>query len=90
MPQSIDVSATIAFLVGLLNTPSPTGYHSEAIEYVGRAMAALDLAGLTMHENSKGALIATLPGSSASAPRALAAHVDTLALWSVKSKPMVG
>jgi putative aminopeptidase FrvX len=74
----VDTDATIVFLTGLLNTPSPTGYHDEAIAYVRRHCAALQLPGLTMTENSKGALIMTLPGRSASAPRALAAHVDTL------------
>ncbi len=75
---AIDLDAAIGFLIGLLNIPSPTGYHEEAIAYVRNAFAALSLPGLTMQQNSKGALIATLPGRSASAPRALAAHVDTL------------
>jgi len=74
----VDTDAAIAFLTGLLDTPSPTGYHEEAVAYVRQSFAALGLAGLAMQENSKGALIATLPGRSASAPRALAAHVDTL------------
>lgn len=74
----VDSDATIVFLTRLLNTPSPTGYHDEAIAYVRQQCAALNLPGLTMSENNKGALIMTLPGRSASAPRALAAHVDTL------------
>ena len=78
MSIPVDTGAAITFLTGLLNTPSPTGYHEEAIAYVRNAFAALSLPGLTMHQNTKGALIATLPGRSAGAPRALAAHVDTL------------
>jgi putative aminopeptidase FrvX len=78
MPPTVDTDATIAFLIGLLNTPSPTGYHDEAIAYVRQAFVALDLPGLTIQQNSKGALIATLAGQSDAAPRALAAHVDTL------------
>ena len=34
---SINLDATIDFMVGLLNTPSPTGYHLEAIDYVRKA-----------------------------------------------------
>jgi putative aminopeptidase FrvX len=75
---NINSDAAIAFLTDLLNTPSPTGYHEEAIAFVREKFAALCLPGLTLHENNKGALIAELPGRSASAPRALAAHVDTL------------
>jgi putative aminopeptidase FrvX len=78
MPVTVDTDASIAFLTGLLNTPSPTGYHEEAIAYVRQAFTDLRLPGLTLAANSKGALIATLAGHSASAPRALAAHIDTL------------
>ena len=74
----VDGEATTDFLVGLLKTPSPTGYHDEAIAYVRTALAALALPGLTMHETNKGALVVSLPGRSAGAHRALAAHVDTL------------
>ena len=50
MPLPIDLDATIEFLTGLLNTPSPTGYHEEAIAYVRSAFAALSLPGLTLRE----------------------------------------
>jgi putative aminopeptidase FrvX len=78
MKRTIAMDRVLAFLVGLLNTPSPTGYHEEAIAYIEKAFAALNLANLSMTRNTKGALIATLAGSSASAPRALSGHVDTL------------
>ncbi|MEZ4768033.1 MAG: M42 family metallopeptidase [Caldilineales bacterium] len=71
----IDITRTVDFLVGLLNTPSPTGDTAAAIDYVRTAFAALPLA---MHLTNKGALAATWEGRSASAPRALTAHVDTL------------
>ncbi len=78
MIPSVDTDATLRFLRGLLNTPSPTGYHDEAIAYLRRELTALDLPGLTLSVTTKGALVVTLPGRSNSAPRALAAHVDTL------------
>ncbi|RMG79906.1 MAG: aminopeptidase, partial [Chloroflexi bacterium] len=34
MTLKFDIDAQVEFLVGLLNTPSPTGYHVEAIGYV--------------------------------------------------------
>ncbi len=79
-PLAINVDAVVDFLVGLLNTPSPTGYHVEAIDYVRRAFAALELPGLALSTTRKGALLASWPGRAADAPRALTAHVDTLGL----------
>lgn len=71
---------SIEFLVGLLNTPSPTGYYLEAIRYVRRAFEALHIPNLTFHETTKGALIARWQGASATAPRGVTGHVDTLGL----------
>jgi len=71
----VDIDWTTEFLVGLLNTPSPTGDTARAIAYVRDALAAFPLQ-LTL--NRKGALIATWPGASTDCPRALTAHVDTL------------
>jgi putative aminopeptidase FrvX len=45
---------------------------------VCQAFETLDLPGLTLARNVKGALIATLPGASQTAPRAVSGHVDTL------------
>jgi putative aminopeptidase FrvX len=78
MSHLIDTSATVDFLVGLLNTPSPTGYHQRAIAYVQQAIAALDIAGMDMALTRKGALVVTVEGAASDAPRALSAHVDTL------------
>jgi putative aminopeptidase FrvX len=78
MNLPIDITRVIDFLTGLLNTPSPTGYHEEAMQFVWGAIQPLNLAGLTMARNRKGALIITLPGASSDAPRATSAHVDTL------------
>jgi putative aminopeptidase FrvX len=78
MNLPIDFTRVIDFLTGLLNTPSPTGYREEAMQYVWSAIQPLNLPGLTMARNRKGALIITLPGQSSEAPRAMSAHVDTL------------
>jgi putative aminopeptidase FrvX len=87
MTRLIATDRIVAFLVGLLNTPSPTGYHREAISYVEDVFQSLDLPTLHMTRNTKGALIATLDGDSASAPRALSAHVDTLGAMVREVKP---
>ncbi|MHB0855974.1 MAG: M42 family metallopeptidase [Anaerolineae bacterium] len=75
---SVNINRVVDFLVGLLNTPSPTGYHEEAIGYVQQAFEDLQFPGLTMRRNAKGALLVTLEGESDASPRALSAHVDTL------------
>ena len=41
---TIDLEIMTDFLVGLLNTPSPTGYYVEAIDYVRGAFEALEIA----------------------------------------------
>lgn len=76
----IQLDATIKFLVGLLNTPSPTGYTVEAIDYTEKAFKALKIKGLKINRTPKGALAMTLKGASSSAPRGLTAHIDTLGL----------
>lgn len=80
--SSLNVSPDnmINFLVGLLNTPSPTGYHTEAIAYVANAFQALSISDLSIEQNPKGALVLTWPGTRSDAPRGLTAHVDTLGL----------
>ena len=78
MLPTVNMPRIMDFLVGLLNTPSPTGYTDEAIAYVRRAFESIGLPDLALEETIKGALIATLPGESETAPRALSAHVDTI------------
>ncbi len=74
-PLDIDVERMKAFLIELLNTPSPTGFTDAAMRVVEDALAGLPL---ELHRTEKGALAATWAGRSNSAPRALTAHVDTL------------
>jgi putative aminopeptidase FrvX len=78
--MNVDTDHIVDFLVGLLNTPSPTGYHAEAVTYVEDAFAALDIGGLVITHTPKGALIVTWPGEQDAAPRGLTAHIDTLGL----------
>jgi len=77
---TIPLAPSVDFLVGLLNTPSPTGYYVEAIRYVREAFEALHVPNLAFYETTKGALIAQWRGVSNSAPRGVTAHVDTLGL----------
>jgi putative aminopeptidase FrvX len=63
------------FLVGLLNTPSPTGDTARAIAYVQEAFTELPF---VTEVSPKGYLVGTWPGERDDAPRALTAHVDTL------------
>lgn len=77
---NIPIDTITAFMVGLLNTPSPTGYTNEAIRYVSDAFAALGFPDLDIQETSKGALFIHIAGESHVSQRALAAHVDTLGL----------
>lgn len=71
----IDTDGLVEFLVGLLNIPSPTGYHEEAIPYCEHAFSALPL---SLSRSRKGALVGVWEGQSSDAPRGLTAHVDTL------------
>ncbi|GAB4572530.1 MAG: M42 family metallopeptidase [Anaerolineae bacterium] len=87
MQLTIDHERMVAFLVGLLNTPSPTGYYVEAMDFVAEAFAALEMPGLEMWRTRKGALMLKLAGDSASAPRGLTAHADTLGLMVKEIKP---
>ncbi len=73
------------FLVGLLNTPSPTGFCDAAINYVEEA--AEKIGGLKLKRTRKGGLLITLHGSAVDAPRALTAHVDTLGAMVKEIKP---
>jgi len=72
---AIDDAYLTEFLVGLLQTPSPTGDTERGIACIE---TALDKLGITAQRTRKGALIATLPGASNTVPRGITAHADTL------------
>jgi putative aminopeptidase FrvX len=72
----IDEQFLLDFLTGLLNTPSPTGDASRAIEYTASTLSLFSH--ISMKTTRKGALVAKFTGQHEDAPRALTAHVDTL------------
>ena len=80
----IDIHYLTTFLVGLLNTPSPTGDTEQAIAYTETALREL---GLETRRTIKGALVATLDGRAEDAPRAVTAHADTLGAMVKEIKP---
>jgi putative aminopeptidase FrvX len=72
----IDAEYLLRILVDLLNTPSPTGFAANAIEFVEGIMT--DFSFLSISQTRKGALIATWDGAENDSPRGLTAHTDTL------------
>ena len=60
---AMPMEAMTTFLIGLLNVPSPTGYHAEAIAYTGRAFDELNIPNLYIQETRKGALMLTWRGN---------------------------
>jgi len=75
MIPPIDTDGMVKFLIGLLNTASPTGDTDRATAYVKNSLGNLPLA---MKDTPKGALVGTWEGERDDTPRALTAHVDTL------------
>jgi putative aminopeptidase FrvX len=78
--SQLETSRIIEFLVGLLNIPSPTGYHAEAVAYTEKAFRALEISDLMITTTPKGALVVVWPGQHDGAPRGVTAHLDTLGL----------
>ncbi|MGB1288051.1 MAG: M42 family metallopeptidase [Aggregatilineales bacterium] len=74
-----DMDDMIDFLMGLLDVPSPTGYHQEAVAYTKAAFEDLAPDNLTIAETSKGALLLVWRGEDPEKPPVgLTAHMDTL------------
>ncbi len=82
--MTIDPNSLTEFLVGLLQTPSPTGDTERGIAYVESALNTL---GIAPRRTRKGALTATLMGKSDTAPRGITAHVDTLGAMVKEIRP---
>jgi len=85
MLPTIDSDYLLNFLIGLLNTPSPTGYAYRAVDYTEKALA--EIHSLQLSKTRKGALIAKFPGKRSDNPRSLTAHVDTLGAMVKEIKP---
>jgi len=81
----IDTDHLLAFLVDLLNTPSPTGFASKGIDRIEQAMA--EIPGWKLERTRKGALLATLEGERSDMPCGLSAHTDTLGAMVKEIKP---
>ncbi|MCJ7677229.1 MAG: M42 family metallopeptidase [Anaerolineales bacterium] len=81
---TIDRSFLLDVLLKLLETPSPSGFTAEAMERVEQALAGL---GFTPRRTNKGAALADWMGASASTPRGIVAHVDTLGAMVKEIKP---
>lgn len=75
MAISIDTNKMVDFMVGLLNTPSPTGDTNRAMAYIKDYFGVLPF---EMILTPKGILVGTWSGEKDDAPRALTAHADTL------------
>lgn len=75
---TFDMNTMIQFMVDLLNTPSPTGYHQEAVAVTHNAFAALNLPDFAITQTRKGALLMTWRGETSENPVGLTAHLDTL------------
>ena len=75
LPQ-IDETLLVRFLTDLLKTPSPTGYAEKAMLLTEKIFRAIP--GVKTRYNRKGGMLVTIEGQKQDAPRALAAHVDTL------------
>lgn len=84
LPQ-VDRQALIEFLTALLNTPSPTGFTENAIQFTQKAFTAIP--NVETRRTRKGALMVKLAGAHEDAPRALTAHVDTLGAMVKEFKP---
>ena len=75
MIPSIDVDKMVDFMVGLLNTPSPTGDTDRAMAYIQDAFAGLPV---KLEKAPKGFLVGTWDGEQNDVPRGVTAHADTL------------
>lgn len=72
----IDQQYMLNFLVGLLNTPSPTGFTDAAIDFTEKALQ--EFLEVECTRTRKGGLLVKWAGGKDDHPRALTAHVDTL------------
>ena len=75
MTLAIDVEGMVNFLIGLLNTPSPTGNTDRAMIYIKEAFSQFSI---NSRITPKGTLVMTWEGEQDDQPRAVTAHADTL------------
>lgn len=73
--MSLNHDALIQQLETLVNIPSPSGFTTQALEYIQTSLENLSL---PTQKTNKGAIITKIEGKDRSKARLLTAHVDTL------------
>lgn len=81
---TIDADYLIRLLLGLLETPSPSGYTDRIVHLVGEE---LDRLGIAFELTRRGAIRANLAGRQRSPDRAVVAHLDTIGAMVAALKP---
>ncbi len=76
---------TLDYIVKLTNTPSPTGFTTDIMNYI---KAEVESFGYTASKTAKGGVLVTVPGENDQEHRMVTAHLDTLGPWCVQSSQM--
>ncbi|HFI0470641.1 TPA: M42 family metallopeptidase [Streptococcus suis] len=75
---------TLDYIVKLTNTPSPTGYTTDIMNYIKAEVEGL---GYEATKTAKGGILVTIPGENDQEQRMLTAHLDTLGAMVRAVKP---
>ncbi|HFI0394625.1 TPA: M42 family metallopeptidase [Streptococcus suis] len=75
---------TLDYIVKLTNTPSPTGYTTDIMNYIKAEVEGL---GYEAIKTAKGGVLVTVPGENDQKHRMLTAHLDTLGAMVRAVKP---
>ena len=84
MNYKFDEENTVNLLEKLVNIPSPSGYTTDIMRFMGRYLQDL---GIAYKRTNKGALIVTFVGENTEKHRLLTAHTDTLGAIVKEIKP---
>ncbi|MFI3116997.1 M42 family metallopeptidase [Streptococcus suis] len=75
---------TLDYIVKLTNTPSPTGFTTDIMNYI---KAEVESFGYTASKTAKGGVLVTVPGENDQEHRMVTAHLDTLGAMVRAVKP---
>ncbi|MBL6502846.1 M42 family metallopeptidase [Streptococcus suis] len=75
---------TLDYIVKLTNTPSPTGFTTDIMNYI---KAEVESFGYTANKTAKGGVLVTVPGENDQEHRMVTAHLDTLGAMVRAVKP---
>ncbi|HFI0641674.1 TPA: M42 family metallopeptidase [Streptococcus suis] len=75
---------TLDYIVTLTNTPSPTGFTTDIMNYI---KAEVESFGYAANKTAKGGVLVTVPGENDQEHRMLTAHLDTLGAMVRAVKP---